>query len=107
MESIAPETCRAGRGLVGWSQEDLAREARVGLSTIRNFETRTISSRTGEPIRPTRANLAAMQRALEAAGVIFLDEDDSSGPGVRLRKMDSQQGAFRGSPKPLAGFGRR
>ena len=87
MESITPETCRAGRGLVGWSQEDLAREARVGLSTVRNFETRALSPRTGEPIRPTRANLAAMRTALETAGVVFLDPN-GGGPGVRLRKTE-------------------
>lgn len=83
MESIIPETCRAGRGLIGWSQEDLAREARVGLSTIRNFETKAISPRTGEPIRPTRANLSAMQMALEDAGVVFIPEN-GGGAGVRL-----------------------
>jgi hypothetical protein len=30
--------------------------------------------------------LAAVQKALEAGGVIFIDEDDE-GPGIRLRKM--------------------
>lgn len=83
MESFIPETCRAGRGLVGWSQEDLAREARVGLTTVRNFETKTISPKTSEPIRLTKANLAAMQRALEAAGVVFIPPN-GGGAGVRF-----------------------
>jgi hypothetical protein len=34
----------------------------------------------------TVANDLAVRRALEAAGVIFIDEDDGAGPGVRLRK---------------------
>jgi DNA-binding XRE family transcriptional regulator len=29
---------RAARGLVGWSQEELAQAAKVGLSTVRDFE---------------------------------------------------------------------
>ena len=34
----------------------------------------------------TAANDLAVRRALEAAGVIFIDEDGAAGPGVRLRK---------------------
>jgi hypothetical protein len=30
--------------------------------------------------------MARIQRALEAAGVIFIDRDDSAGPGVRLKR---------------------
>ncbi len=83
MSSIVPETCRAARALIGWSQEDLAREARIAVSTLRNYETKTISPRTGETIRLTRGNLLNVQRALEAAGVVFIPEN-GGGPGVRL-----------------------
>jgi hypothetical protein len=31
------------------------------------------------------------QRALELAGVEFIDEDDSKGPGVRLRESSRKQ----------------
>ena len=34
----------------------------------------------------TVANHLAVRRALEAAGVIFIDENGDAGPGVRLRK---------------------
>jgi hypothetical protein len=34
---------------------------------------------------PIASNLVAIRTALEAAGVIFIDENDE-GPGVRLRK---------------------
>ena len=30
--------------------------------------------------------MSRIQRALEAAGVIFIDQDGDQGPGVRLRK---------------------
>ena len=37
-------------------------------------------------IQASQANDLAVRRALEAAGVEFID-DDSSGPGVRLRRV--------------------
>jgi transcriptional regulator with XRE-family HTH domain len=59
------------------SQHELARQAVVSRAIIADFE-------NGGRI-PTANNLAAIRAALEAAGVIFIDEGDE-GPGVRLRK---------------------
>ena len=70
---------RAARGLLRWSAEDLAREAALGLATIRRAE--SAESETSM----TTANDIAVRRALEAAGVEFIDEN-GGGPGVRLRK---------------------
>lgn len=77
---MTPEQCRAGRALANISQEALAANAKVGLSTVRNFEARRSM--------PVQNNLDAMVRALEAAGVVFLADGESieGGPGVRLRK---------------------
>ena len=59
--------------------EDLAREAALGLATIRRAEgMENVTSMTA-------ANDLAVRRALEAAGVEFIDEN-GGGPGVRLRK---------------------
>ena len=74
---MTPAQCRAARGLVDWSQSQLAVAANVGLSTLRNFE-------AGRSL-PMANNLTALQRALESAGVIFVAEN-GEGPGVRLRK---------------------
>lgn len=73
---MTPAQCRAARGLVDWSQADLASAANVGLSTLRNFE-------AGRSV-PMANNLSAIRAALEAAGVLFI-EQNGNGPGVRLR----------------------
>jgi hypothetical protein len=36
---------------------------------------------------PDARSLSAIRNALEAAGVMFLDEDSAGGIGVRLRKQ--------------------
>ena len=71
---MTPAQCRAARALLDWTQEDLARRAQVGVVTLRQFE-RGVS-------QPRRAILAALRRALEVAGVRFIDR--GGGPGVRL-----------------------
>ncbi len=76
--SLTPEQCRAARALLNWSQPDLAEAVDMTQKTITSFETGT---RTPHP-----NNLAAIRAALEEAGVIFIDEDKTAGPGVRLRK---------------------
>ena len=74
---MTPSQCRAARALIEFSQTDLATKAKVGESTVRNFE-------AGRSVTMTN-NLEAIQRALEAAGVEFIDEN-GGGAGVRLRK---------------------
>jgi transcriptional regulator with XRE-family HTH domain len=75
--NISVGQVRAARGLIGWSQEDLAREAKIGRATLAGFE-------TGKR-EPYSSTLAAIRAALESAGVIFVEEN-GEGPGVRLRK---------------------
>ena len=65
---MKPEQCRAARGWLGWSQEDLAKAAHVSLSTVRDYEkTRRV---------PIENNLAAIRLALENFGIEFLFEAD-------------------------------
>jgi predicted transcriptional regulator len=70
---------RAARALVDWSGPRLASEAGVSLPTIRRME-----GAMG-PGRSSAENVAAVQRVLERAGVIFLTADSHGGPGVRLK----------------------
>ena len=74
---ITSEQCRAGRGLLGWSQQELADSAGVGVVTVHQLEAGTSE--------PRRATLVVVRRAFEKAGVEFIDEN-GGGPGVRLRR---------------------
>jgi DNA-binding transcriptional regulator YiaG len=68
---MTPEQCRAARGWLDWSQDELATAANVSLSTVRDFE-------KGRRV-PIANNLAAMKGALEAKGIEFVENDETSG----------------------------
>lgn len=88
LSTVGPLTSaqlRAARALVRWSAEDLAQHSAVGVTTIRRAE--LAESKTSL----TAANDQAVRRALEAAGVEFIDEN-GGGPGVRLRKRQQKIG---------------
>ncbi len=72
---MTPDQSRAARGLLDWSQAELAARSNLSESTVRDFE-------KGRRV-PSINNLAAIRRALEAAGVEFIDGDQ---PGLRLKR---------------------
>jgi len=74
---LTPSQSRAARGLLDWSQDELATRSNLSESTIRNFE-------KGRA-QPSVNNLAAVRAALESAGVQFIPEN-GGGPGVRLAR---------------------
>jgi len=74
---ITAAQCRAARGLLDWTQQELADAARIGVATIRVFE--------GEGAETRYATLTVLRQTLESAGVEFIDQN-GGGPGVRLRK---------------------
>ena len=76
---ISSAQLRAARALLRWSAQELANASKVGVATIRRVEVID-----GE-IPVTSANEAALRKALEAAGVVFIDEN-GGGSGVRFRK---------------------
>jgi transcriptional regulator with XRE-family HTH domain len=76
--AINASQSRAARALLGWSRQTLAEASLVASRTIIDFER---GAR-----RPHTRTLADIGRAFEDAGVIFIDEDDDAGVGVRLRK---------------------
>ena len=74
---ITPAQCRMARAGLGWSETQLALAVGVSLSTLSRFE-------TGKA-RTQPATVEAIQRALEAAGVVFI-EGNGEGLGVKLHK---------------------
>ncbi len=73
---LKPAQCRAARALLDWSQQELAENSGVGTVAIHQLESGTS--------RPRRATLDVVKRALEKAGVEFINQN-GGGPGVRLR----------------------
>jgi transcriptional regulator with XRE-family HTH domain len=76
---ITIEQIRAARGLLGWSQSELAKKAGLSLPTVKRLESGSTEPRVSIHAR------ARIQRALENGGAEFISEN-GGGPGVRLRK---------------------
>ncbi len=68
---------RAARALLGMTQAEIAAAAGVSVPTVKRAEG------SGTP-SASAAAVAALQAALEAAGVVFIAEN-GGGAGVRLR----------------------
>lgn len=77
--------CKMARIALGLGVRDLAAAAGVSPDTVARFE-------RGDELK--ERTVAALQAALEAAGVIFIEEN-GEGPGVRLRKGASADAAIR------------
>src|ERR1700683_2760067 len=73
---ITPAQCRAARALLDWAQMRLAESPHFCVVALPLFEGGG---------RTRNSTVAMLQRALESAGVIFVD-GNGEGPGVRLRK---------------------
>ena len=72
---------RAARGLLDWTQGQLAEASTVALSTIKRME-------SAGPEKSSVENLDKVSNALQAAGVGFIPSGSyqgDGGPGVRLR----------------------
>jgi hypothetical protein len=65
--------------MLRWTALDLAAASRVGVATIRRVEV------VDGEIPVTAPNEAAIRRALESAGIDFIQENET-GEGVRFRK---------------------
>ncbi len=90
---LTASQCRAARGLLDWTQQELADAARIGVATVRLFESEATETRP--------ATLAVVRQAFELAGVEFTNGDQ---PGVRLTKAAA---AHRGRRKAAHGKTRR
>ena len=76
---LTSEQVRAARMLLRWDQRHLAEKSGVSLPSIKRLE-----GQPG-PMSAYGRTVSAIRRALETAGVVFL-EPNGLGPGVRLRE---------------------
>ena len=86
--ALTSAQCRAARALLRMSQEELRLAARVAKKTIADLEL--------DQREPYERTLDAIQAALEAAGVVFIDEreaSDDGGEGVRLKLKSRKRGS--------------
>ncbi|WP_279598848.1 helix-turn-helix transcriptional regulator [Methylobacterium sp. J-076] len=67
---------RAARGLLGWSEADLARKAGCDEALVKNFEAGYGDSPSGQ--------IEVLRSALSGAGIVFTD---SPSAGVSLDEM--------------------
>lgn len=74
--SMKPVQIRMARAALGWAPEELA--GRVGLQA--NEIERLEQGGDGDPAVAER-----LRTAFEAEGVVFLDADETGGPGVRAQ----------------------
>ena len=81
---LSSELIRAARALLRWEQRDLEVASSVSLPTIKRLE-----SKPGV-MAAHLSTVVALRKALEAAGVEFIDEN-GGGPGVRLRKRPEKK----------------
>jgi hypothetical protein len=82
--NILPVQCKMARAALDLEISDLAQRAKVPADAIARFE-------RGEALEHHMRD--ALETALQSAGLAFLAEDGSEGPGVRLRAPTSQTNA--------------
>ena len=68
--------CRAARGWLNWTQDELAQHAKVSISTVRDYEA---GRRT-----PIHSTLEAMRAAFDRNGVQFIFRADGTAAGITM-----------------------
>ena len=74
---MTPLRCRAARGLIGLTRNELASAVGIPLAKIVTYEIGVMTL--------SETDCSALQRVLELGGVEFLDGEQ---PGVRLRRAN-------------------
>jgi transcriptional regulator with XRE-family HTH domain len=79
---ITAEQIRAARGLLNWSQSDLAERSNLTLRQIGDIERGTAD--------PRASILAAIEEAFSRAGVVMMEPDDQRGRGRGVRFIERE-----------------
>ena len=75
---LTPRQLRAARVLIGWSRKVLSERSGVPIKTTEAFE----RGKTD----PKMSTEHKWRRALEKAGVVLIEDDETGGVGARLRE---------------------
>lgn len=78
---VSPPQVRAGRALLGWTQQQLAERSALSLNAVKRLE-----NGLGDPRLST---ILAVRQALETAGIEFTAADGIKGEGVRFHRADN------------------
>ena len=71
---------RAARAILSWTAAEVAEKASLRRETVQRLE-------KYDDVPPSRSqSLADLRRIFEEAGIIFIDADDTHGPGVLMAK---------------------
>jgi len=74
------------RAALNWTVRDLENKSKINKNTISRYEAgREVLSGT----------IDKLEKVLESAGITFIQEDDSGGPGIRLQKHQAKKGIRR------------
>lgn len=82
-EVITARQIRAGRALLGWTQEELAKVAKIGRATLARIE--------ADMTNPGADTLKAIRKALMSNGVRLFDDSDGIGEGARMAKPEESE----------------
>ena len=83
---MTPDQAKAARNLLGWSRERLQAISSISVSTIRSYERHGRLTRGSNSVSGAD-QVVAVQAALEAAGVEFIEES-GGGPSVQLQSRN-------------------
>jgi len=75
---ITARQSKAARALLGWTQKDLAQEAKLTLAVVARFERGQVDTR-GKAI-------IAIEKAVRRGGIALIYAEGGRGEGVRIEK---------------------
>ena len=75
--AISRAQCRAARGLMGWTLDDLAERVRVNKKTLAEFESGLR--------KPYQKNLEDVRTAFETCGIVFPESEGTFQDAVALK----------------------
>ena len=78
---VTADQIRAARGLLNWSQRDLAERADLTLRQIGDIE---------RGVDPRASQLVAIEEAFARAGVVLMEPDDQRGRGRGVRFIERE-----------------